>query len=277
VGYTPEFTVGVWVGNFEGTSTGHTTGASGAAPIFRDIMVLLHGNAHPSTPDQPEMVMTAEICGISGMKPGPDCHYVTRELFIKGTEPTEPCVFHRKERYFHELPTPFAGWVYEKDQKGLTGSYRLLGFPNDLEDVFDDDPFSSSLFKDLLGIRIRKNDLPEETLDLNIIQTEDQRHHYTIGNEMDEESDAKTDGPLRIIYPLPNDRFVFERNRVSQMIRLEIISHKPMEYVDWFIDGIHYTRARPPYHTYWPLERGRHQITAVTPFKKGDSVEIMVE
>jgi hypothetical protein len=223
------------------------------------------------------MVMTAEICGISGMKPGPDCHYVTRELFIKGTEPTEPCVFHRKERYFHELPTPFAGWVYEKDQKGLTGSYRLLGFPNDLEDVFDDDPFSSSLFKDLLGIRIRKNDLPEETLDLNIIQTEDQRHHYTIGNEMDEESDAKTDGPLRIIYPLPNDRFVFERNRVSQMIRLEIISHKPMEYVDWFIDGIHYTRARPPYHTYWPLERGRHQITAVTPFKKGDSVEIMVE
>jgi len=240
-------------------------------------MYLLHGNSHPSTTERPETVITAEICGISGMKPGPECHYVTRELFIKGTEPTEPCAFHRKERYYHELPTPFAGWVYEKDQKGLTGSYRLSGFSKDLDDVFNDDPVSGSLFKDLTGIRIRKDDPQEGPLSMNITKAEDQLHHYSIGNEIDEEGEGSTDGLLRIIYPLPNDRFIFERDRVSQMIRLEIVSHKPVEYVDWFIDGIHYTRARPPYYAYWQLERGRHQITAVTPSKKGDSIGIIVE
>jgi len=61
------------------------------------------------------------------------------------------------------------------------------------------------------------------------------------------------------------------------MIRLEIVSAKPLQYVDWFIDGRHYTRVKPPYNTYWKLEKGRHQIAAVTPFKKGDSVEIIVE
>ena len=277
LGYTPEFTVGVWVGNFDGTPTGQMTGASGAVPIFRDMMYLLHGNSHPSTTDRPESVMTAAICGISGMKPGPDCHYVTRELFIQGTEPTEPCVFHKKERYFHELPTSFANWVYEKDQKGLTGSYRLWGFSKDLDDVFNGDPASGSLFKDLTGINIRRDAPVEEPSNMNVIHTEDQSHHYSIGNEIDDESDAWADGPLRIIYPLPNDRFIFERDRIAQVIKLEIISPKPIEYVDWFVDGIHYTRVNPPYHAYWQLERGKHQITAVTPFKKGDSIEIIVE
>jgi penicillin-binding protein 1C len=277
VGYTPEFTVGVWVGNFEGIPTGQTTGASGAAPIFRDVIYLLQGNAHPSTPDRPETVTTVEICGISGMRPGPDCHYVTHELFIKGTEPTETCLFHGKERYYHELPTTFAGWVYEKDKRGFTGGYRLRGFSKNLEDVFYDDPQSSSLFKDLTGIRARRDDPQEEPFSKVMVEKEGQRNHYSIGDESDRERETSADGQLSIIYPLPYDRFVFEKNRTAQMIRLEIISHKPVEYVDWFVDGIHYTRAKPPYGTYWQLERGRHQITAVTPLKRGDSIEIIVE
>jgi penicillin-binding protein 1C len=277
VGYTPEYTVGVWVGNFEGTSAGRTTGALGAAPIFRDVMDLLHGNAHPSTTDRPVRVTTAEICGISGMKPGPDCHYVTRELFIKGTEPTETCLFHERERYYHELPSTFAGWVYEKDQKGFSGSYRLRGFSKNLEDVFQNDPVSDSLFKNLTGIRVRRDDRQEEQFGRPLVGREDRLHHYSIGDGIDERTDPSTDGQLSIIYPLRNDRFIFEKNRIAQMIRLEIVSHRPVEYVDWFVDGVHYTRVKPPYRTYWQLERGRHQIIAVTPFRKGDSIEILVE
>ena len=276
VGYTPEFTVGVWVGNFEGMPTGQITGASGAAPIFRDILYLLHGNGFPSTAERPESVVISEICGISGMKPGPDCHYVTRELFIRGTEPTEICRFHRNEKYYHELPTTFAAWVYEKDKKGLTGSYRLRGFSKRLEDVFCEDPVGDSLFEDRIGIRTKNSDR-EEGLSNSPITKQGQRHHYSIGNRMDEERNASVDGPLSIIYPLPNDRFIFGKNEAARMIRLEIVSAKPVQYVDWFIDGRHYTRVNPPYNTYWKLEKGRHQIAAVTPFKKGDSVEIIVE
>ena len=37
-GYTPEFTVGIWVGNFDGTPMEHVSGITGAAPIWHDVM-----------------------------------------------------------------------------------------------------------------------------------------------------------------------------------------------------------------------------------------------
>ncbi len=42
LGYTPEFTVGVWAGNFEGKPMENISGVTGAGPIFRDIFLELH-------------------------------------------------------------------------------------------------------------------------------------------------------------------------------------------------------------------------------------------
>lgn len=37
-GYTPEFTVGVWVGNFDGSPMQNVSGVSGAAPILHSVL-----------------------------------------------------------------------------------------------------------------------------------------------------------------------------------------------------------------------------------------------
>jgi penicillin-binding protein 1C len=47
LGYTPEFTVGVWVGNFDNTPMQDVSGVTGAGPIFRDVMLHLH-EKHPA-------------------------------------------------------------------------------------------------------------------------------------------------------------------------------------------------------------------------------------
>jgi penicillin-binding protein 1C len=41
LGYVPEFTVGVWVGNFKGLPMNQVSGVTGAAPIWRDVMLKL--------------------------------------------------------------------------------------------------------------------------------------------------------------------------------------------------------------------------------------------
>ena len=41
-GYTPEFTVGIWVGNFDGTPMERVSGVTGAAPILHDLFEHLH-------------------------------------------------------------------------------------------------------------------------------------------------------------------------------------------------------------------------------------------
>lgn len=50
IGYTSDYTVGVWVGNFNGQPMWNVSGMTGAAPIWRHIMMALH-----RTPPQDEL------------------------------------------------------------------------------------------------------------------------------------------------------------------------------------------------------------------------------
>jgi penicillin-binding protein 1C len=42
VGFSDRYTVGVWVGNFDGQPMWDVSGVSGAAPVWRDVMDYLH-------------------------------------------------------------------------------------------------------------------------------------------------------------------------------------------------------------------------------------------
>ncbi len=49
IGWTQQYTVGVWVGNFNGQAMWNVSGTTGAAPIWRKIMLALHPN-HTGAP-----------------------------------------------------------------------------------------------------------------------------------------------------------------------------------------------------------------------------------
>ena len=92
IGYTPNYVVAVWVGNNDNTPMGAlTSGVTGAAPIWNEIMTKLLEDM-PSHPiPRPPSIVQKKICSVSGLIPPPDgspnqCE--TRfEYFIKGTEP----------------------------------------------------------------------------------------------------------------------------------------------------------------------------------------------
>src|SRR3546814_17317110 len=74
VGWSGRFTVAVWVGNLEGDSMRAVSGTSGAAPVWRDVMMALHGG-RPGKP--PKMRSDARRVGKEGVSPirsrwGPD-------------------------------------------------------------------------------------------------------------------------------------------------------------------------------------------------------------
>ena len=66
VGYTPEFTVAVWVGNPDGTPMRDITGVSGAAPVMHDIVEHLHARGATSWFAQPPQVATFKIDSLTG-------------------------------------------------------------------------------------------------------------------------------------------------------------------------------------------------------------------
>ena len=53
VGFTDRFTVAVWVGNLEGDSMKAVSGTSGAAPVWRDVMMALHRGQPGRAPPRP--------------------------------------------------------------------------------------------------------------------------------------------------------------------------------------------------------------------------------
>jgi penicillin-binding protein 1C len=53
VGFSGQFTVAVWVGNFEGDSMHDVSGVTGAAPIWHELMSALHEGSAPGAPDPP--------------------------------------------------------------------------------------------------------------------------------------------------------------------------------------------------------------------------------
>ncbi len=61
IGYTPEFTVGVWAGNFENQPMKGISGVAGAAPVFHRTMVRLHHDHPPSWPHVPENLTSVTI------------------------------------------------------------------------------------------------------------------------------------------------------------------------------------------------------------------------
>lgn len=84
LGYTPDITVGVWVGNADYTPMVNTTGLTGAAPVwsqFMQIAVQQLTGGNPSPFIQPAGVVEKIICNISGTEPSSYCPNQRREIF----------------------------------------------------------------------------------------------------------------------------------------------------------------------------------------------------
>jgi penicillin-binding protein 1C len=94
IGYTTEYTVGVWVGNFSGAPMQGVSGISGAAPLFRSVMLELHRYSYPSDFEFPSNLVKHRICARSGKICGPACTNTIEETFIMGTEPRDTCDLH---------------------------------------------------------------------------------------------------------------------------------------------------------------------------------------
>lgn len=67
-GYTPEFTVGVWVGNFDGSPMRNVSGVTGAAPIMNEIMTHLHQTRGTSWFQRPNGLVSRPIGNGSGLQ-----------------------------------------------------------------------------------------------------------------------------------------------------------------------------------------------------------------
>jgi penicillin-binding protein 1C len=79
IGYSPRYTVGVWVGNFSGEPMHEVSGVTGAAPVWHEVMYHLHRGAPDPAPPPPRGVSAEDIVFT------PPLEAPRREWFLAGT------------------------------------------------------------------------------------------------------------------------------------------------------------------------------------------------
>jgi penicillin-binding protein 1C len=132
VGYTREVTVGVWVGNFDRDELRNSTGVTGAAPIFHDVMlaaVKRVGGKGGAIVDRPADLELQPICALSGHRPSTECPAVESEWLPRDAK-VEFCAWHHRDRV--DLPAEYRAWLPENVGRTATRpqSLRVLNPPN---------------------------------------------------------------------------------------------------------------------------------------------------
>jgi penicillin-binding protein 1C len=94
VGVTPDFAVGIWVGNADGEGRPGLTGTEAAAPIMFSIFSQLQGNKWFSKPD---VELKQEIvCEQSGHRASALCESIDTVFVSKQGSQTKLCPYHQK-------------------------------------------------------------------------------------------------------------------------------------------------------------------------------------
>ena len=115
-GFTPEFTVGVWVGNPDNSQMQGITGVTGAAPIFHEIMAKLRERYGSSWYHEPSGIEHCSIDPLTGHRVSSDRPRAVQEIYVFAPEPARPEDYDSAGRV--RLPEEYRAWV-ESDQNTL--------------------------------------------------------------------------------------------------------------------------------------------------------------
>ncbi|WP_437564982.1 penicillin-binding protein 1C [Sorangium sp. So ce542] len=230
VGFTPDVTVAVWVGNFDGSPMGGISGITGAGPLFRDAMLAAARvrPPRPFDPPDPEHLAEVEVCGLSGMKPTAVCPHRRRELLPRADAAAlAPCDMHEAVRVdrrngLRAGACPDAAVeerVFERYDAELTAWARAAGRPVAPEDA-------SPLCGPLPG-----------------------------GDGV-----PPAGARVRVAYPPDGARFVLDPSVNSQQaIRLRADVPPGVRRARFVLDG-RPIEVGPPFSLDWPLVAGAHRL-----------------
>ena len=108
VGYSDRYTVAVWVGNLEGDSMKAVSGTSGAAPIWRDVMMALHRDQPGRAPLMPVGIEARQVRFDAGIEaPRRDWFLIGMGQNVQGAAPPEA----RRPR----ITNPVSGSIFALD------------------------------------------------------------------------------------------------------------------------------------------------------------------
>lgn len=251
VGFTPDVTVAVWVGNFDGAPMEGVSGVSGAGPLFhRAMLAAVRGRPLAEFTRPAGQIEEIAVCSLSGERPGPGCVNLRQELFVataeRGAAPLHACSMHER--------------VTVDRRNGLRAS------PSCPRAEVEERTFERFDARVAAWARsVGRNLAPER------------RSPLCPGSNEPEATPTSAPAALRVAYPPEGALFAIDPGAASrQSIRLRADVPPSVRAIRFVIDGIPRVAAAP-FALDWTLTPGHHRIRVEADGLGGDEVEITVE
>ena len=131
VGFTPEFSVGVWVGNFDGAPMREVSGVSGAGPILHAIFDYLHANYGTSWYRTPDAIVERKIHPLTGKLLADDDPRGVREKFVVDRLPAAESGADYDDAGNVRLSAEYADW-FRSAENSMRDRTLLANAPDEL-------------------------------------------------------------------------------------------------------------------------------------------------
>jgi penicillin-binding protein 1C len=129
IGYNRQYTIGVWLGNFNGQGSPALTGADVASPLLFDLFNALAYNSSTEWFVPPASLDFRLVCAETGLVPGEHCPNQLLDYYLPGASGSRRCQ-HQQE----VLVSAAGNYSYCRACAPATG-YRRELFPNLLPEV----------------------------------------------------------------------------------------------------------------------------------------------
>jgi penicillin-binding protein 1C len=96
VGFNPRYTIGVWIGNFNGKGSPYLSGSEMAVPLLFDLFNSIDTGPEKNWFRKPGTVLTREVCAETGLLPAKNCPHLVHDHYIANCSLNKYCDLYKE-------------------------------------------------------------------------------------------------------------------------------------------------------------------------------------
>lgn len=239
IGFNPNYTIGVWMGNFNGVGSPSLSGAETAVPVLFDLFNAIDYNSDIKWFNVPEELYKRSVCMESGLIPSQYCSNITTDFAIKKHTNNNVCEIHKP--------------IYvSRDEKMqyCTGCLPASGFKKVVYPVYDPE------LSFWLGLNKSDYKTPPE--------------HNPLC-----ESKFTSEGP-KILSPTEDYEYLLEKNS-DQEIMLLAASDSRVKIHYWYVNDMFITKCKPGDKVFIKPRKKELKITCLDDLGRDKTINVSIE
>lgn len=240
LGVTPEWTIGIWAGNFDGETNKMISGAQTSGPLLFDIFNSISSQDYKPFYAPQNELKSVMVCKDTGFTPSPDCPESEAVLMPKNSLALPVCRYHKKIHLSKDGSEQVCSLCWDKDHIEKV----ILKYP----------PLIARTMKKA-GADIYM--VPEHKRSCPSLESSDD---------------------LSIVYPIAGTRIYIPKDigGAQQKVKLDVADTKKDAVVYWYIDGVYFGMTESDHSLYVNLEKGYHILKVIDSGGKSSEVRFEV-